>query len=629
MQAMLYSYDQLHRIRESRSLTTYSSANGFTARSTTPAAYDEDYTYDGNGNLLTLVRRDAQAVVKDNFTYGYYANSNKLRQLVPVERDATYTGQLHSDSKVYQNITIQDGSYVASGTNVQLKASDYIDIDPAFDVQANGTFDAYVLGDDEGMYLYDAIGNLVWDQEEGVRISWTPYGKIREVVRKNSTTVSFLYDATGNRIAKKITNSEGTTTTRYVRDASGNVLSISKDENTIEQPIYGSSRVGKHVPGRMIGHRSLGERSLEMSNHLGNVLTVVLDNVFFTSAVTTTKVVSVNDYYPFGLDMDGRKFSEESYRYGFNGKEKDSGEEFGDNVYDYGFRIYNPRTAKFLSVDPLTQSYPWYTPYQFAGNMPTYAVDLDGCEEIAADEIWRYAAYGSTEVGIVDENYIPVRNQEGIFFMHKVTTGVNKGHYLARQFHGRFSDGTPIYTNSYIVGDKAFKEFSSRDYEGGPSGAFSSYWFHQAGHGLGGAKGGLKTMDWSQYYYDQWTNPENLVAGASLGVMALRNNLTRQSVDEKLSKYLLNKDHPIGGSKAKWFDQALGFTKDNADDLAKQIVFDPKKAVQTEVTQYGIKFNQVISIKGANGKEIDVTFSWIKNKDGVTRLVTGIPSKKM
>jgi hypothetical protein len=53
----------------------------------------------------------------------------------------------------------------------------------------------------------------------------------------------------------------------------------------------------------------------------------------------------------------------------------------GDQTYDYGFRIYNPGLAKFLSVDPLSASYPWYTPYQFAGNKPIWAIDLDGLEE--------------------------------------------------------------------------------------------------------------------------------------------------------------------------------------------------------------------------------------------------------
>jgi RHS repeat-associated protein len=76
-----------------------------------------------------------------------------------------------------------------------------------------------------------------------------------------------------------------------------------------------------------------------------------------------------------------------AYRFGFNGKEKDSKGEWGSSThYDYGFRIYKPSIGRFLSVDPLTSSYPWYTPYQFAGNMPIANIDLDGLEDhYAAD----------------------------------------------------------------------------------------------------------------------------------------------------------------------------------------------------------------------------------------------------
>jgi len=45
-------------------------------------------------------------------------------------------------------------------------------------------------------------------------------------------------------------------------------------------------------------------------------------------------------------------------------------------------RVYDPRLGKFLSVDPLTKDFPWYTPYQFAGNKPIWAIDLDGAEEV-------------------------------------------------------------------------------------------------------------------------------------------------------------------------------------------------------------------------------------------------------
>jgi len=88
-------------------------------------------------------------------------------------------------------------------------------------------------------------------------------------------------------------------------------------------------------------------------------------------------VLSATDYYAFGMSMKERSWQSESYRYGFNGKENDT----DWDVQDYGFRIYKPELGKFLSVDPLSASYPWYTPYQFAGNKPIEAIDLDGLED--------------------------------------------------------------------------------------------------------------------------------------------------------------------------------------------------------------------------------------------------------
>src|SRR3990172_10969632 len=77
----------------------------------------------------------------------------------------------------------------------------------------------------------------------------------------------------------------------------------------------------------------------------------------------------------------GRKFSENSYKYGFNGKEKDDEVYSATGTsYDYGFRIYNPRLGRFLSVDPLFRSFLSLSPYQYAGNMPIVGIDLDGLE---------------------------------------------------------------------------------------------------------------------------------------------------------------------------------------------------------------------------------------------------------
>jgi RHS repeat-associated protein len=65
------------------------------------------------------------------------------------------------------------------------------------------------------------------------------------------------------------------------------------------------------------------------------------------------------------------------------------------NQYDYGFRIYNPRIAKFLSIDPLTKSYPMLTPYQFASNTPIWAIDLDGLEALTVSTVFTASFGGS------------------------------------------------------------------------------------------------------------------------------------------------------------------------------------------------------------------------------------------
>jgi RHS repeat-associated protein len=128
----------------------------------------------------------------------------------------------------------------------------------------------------------------------------------------------------------------------------------------------------------------------ELSNHLQNVLATVSDKKIGVDVAPadgiidyyTADVITANDYAPFGALLPGRKYSNGSkFRYGFNGKENDNEVKGEGNQQDYGLRIYDPRLGKFLSVDPLTKSYPHYTPYSYAGNKPIKFIDLDGAEE--------------------------------------------------------------------------------------------------------------------------------------------------------------------------------------------------------------------------------------------------------
>ena len=112
------------------------------------------------------------------------------------------------------------------------------------------------------------------------------------------------------------------------------------------------------------------------------------------------------------------------YRYGFNGKELDN-EIKGEGLQiDYGFRIYDPRLGKFLSEDPLTASYPWYTPYQFAGNSPLMFIDLDGLERhwYVYDDL---AKKGTTKITFEKDDYgflWPLGGEDWSIYKKKLVT---------------------------------------------------------------------------------------------------------------------------------------------------------------------------------------------------------------
>ena len=162
-------------------------------------------------------------------------------------------------------------------------------------------------------------------------------------------------------------------------------------------------------------------------------------------------IITYSDYYPFGWVMPGREGSSDHYRYGFNGKEIDSEVSGSGNSYDYGFRIYNPRLGKFLSVDPLTATFPFYTPYQFAGNKPIAAIDLDGLEEKIV--IYNYDKYG--EVQSIEkttynnvEDYGPLGN--GVYMVHKRADGT---------FSENYASGESNSINSFQAGGISQNKF--------------------------------------------------------------------------------------------------------------------------------------------------------------------------
>ncbi|MEC3906116.1 RHS repeat-associated core domain-containing protein [Tamlana sp. 2201CG12-4] len=110
-------------------------------------------------------------------------------------------------------------------------------------------------------------------------------------------------------------------------------------------------------------------------------------------------VLTYNDYYSFGQLLPNRHGSSDSYRYGFQGQEKDDEVKGEGNSLNYTFRMHDPRVGRFLSVDPLAAKFAWFSPYQFSGNRVIDRIELEGAETALPPYLWTSYATATNVYG--------------------------------------------------------------------------------------------------------------------------------------------------------------------------------------------------------------------------------------
>ena len=133
----------------------------------------------------------------------------------------------------------------------------------------------------------------------------------------------------------------------------------------------------------------------------------------------------------FGMMIKSREFvGFDQYRMGFNGKEFDP----ESTTQDYGMRIYDGRLGRFLSVDPLVSFFPYWTPYNFAGNTPIQAIDMDG-KEIEYRQVAAFFGNGGVQQAVVDAT-------ETLNFAAKAGNDANTQIYIGiARFGAQIADG--------------------------------------------------------------------------------------------------------------------------------------------------------------------------------------------
>jgi len=378
-----YRYDQLNRLSESRSFTNLNlSLNTWEYSGNYDKKYWNLFRYDANGNILRQYRHNQVGNLIDGMDYLYKTDLQ---------------------GRPIQNRLYQVKDVVGSG--------DFPD-----DIDDMGSFDPSVDGINvNNNYVYDQEGRLISDRQEDIdKIVWRVDGKVAKIIRPggiDKKNINFEYDAMGHRIAKHVLTSDNVLekSTYYVLDAQGNTMSVyerkvnelteSIDFYQAEKHIYGSARLG--VMNDSVGlfnaqnanyemyviNHVIGKRNYELSNHLGNVLSVISDKPIPHDNAGTidyymADIREAHDYSPFGVLLNERTstvLGSEKFRYGFNGMQKDDEiKNVEGSSYDFGARTYDSRLGRFLSIDPRAKDFAFMSPYCYAANSPIRFIDENG-----------------------------------------------------------------------------------------------------------------------------------------------------------------------------------------------------------------------------------------------------------
>ncbi len=254
-------------------------------------------------------------------------------------------------------------------------------------------------------YYYDAAGNRVckcMSSEELQRAIQYNFGDINpynpktmKLIKKIGLWHKYYYYDANNLMLASFTNynhfSEGELYTHdawYLYGSGGDGrVAVVEPYDSLSLPTSGPSTIPDQ--GEDIGFamkykslRQIGHKQYELTDHLGNVRLTFSDYRYDSPNYTKPrlKVLSRNNYFPFGMLMPDRFTNEEDAkpRFGFNGMEREDEIAGLRNIYSTANRNYDSRIARWFSIDPEKEIFPHQSVYSSNRSNPIMFIDPDG-----------------------------------------------------------------------------------------------------------------------------------------------------------------------------------------------------------------------------------------------------------
>jgi len=317
-----------------------------------------------NGNIMYQYWGTPGSLTK-NYVYLY----DRLNRLVSgastdhnVERGITYDmqGNITTLNRVYNNIVIDSLTYSYTGNKLV----------SIIDKSSNNT--GLVAATTN--YNYDGNGNLSSNSNSTNSGQNKNYSynllNLPQTATIAAGTITYTYDGSGNKLRKQ---SPTLGNTDYING-------IQYSSTITGLPDFIQTEEGRAVPSGTTAYKYY------------YYLTDNLDNtrITFDSSTGISTILQKDDYMPFGMEINWSVASPKN-EYLYNKKELQ--EELG--LYDYKVRYYDAVVGRFTSVDRLSDSYVYKSPYDYAENRPINGVDLDGLEWSAKAE-----GNGNTKVSV-------------------------------------------------------------------------------------------------------------------------------------------------------------------------------------------------------------------------------------